>query len=463
VTWSRPRSRLRCAGAFPARPLLAPLLLGWFLLAGPAQEPARALEPPSFRWDAWSRRPVASVREHPDTYWWIPVDSGAPGRLETGAARNAGLVWGWLPVQTLVSVHDAAGSAGQRKVLVPEEDGVAVRDHLWAGASSGVGASFRESWTGAVQLLAAAQDGGPWRGRLEQLRVTRSGARHRFTVGRSAIRWGAGIQGSLLLGRSARPRWQLRWGTVRPLRIPFTGGRGGSWQPSDWLELTGTRTVLFGGKDRTDRLNLGGLWNILIARNENLRGPRPPSDSDQRASFEARLHLPWLTRFWTDLEGLEIFWEYGGEDLGDQGLPTAVAHHYGAIAVVRGWTGMIEYADTVTGRNRWYSHTVYGHAYYYQGLPLGLPQDGDSWSLWSGVWSPEAPLRLRLSRTEQLFGIFSGARERRVGWELAVRGRLTPRLLAEGSLARTRRVGPGRENSAPGFLEDQFLLRLTAR
>lgn len=325
-------------------------------------------------------------------------------------------------------------------------------------------------------------------GRVQELALRWNGNRYAASVGRSRARWGPGQIGSLLLGRSAPPRWQLQARTRRPLTIPVAGtkwsgsvflaplddphamipdpllfGQRLAWHPFDWLELAGARTILFGGEHRTNRLTARDLWNIFTGTHENLpREERSIGDSDQRASFSVRAHVPQVSRFWSSLERVEGFYEYAGEDMLHPPIPSAVAHHSGIAAWVRGWAASAEYAETVTGSNRWYFHIIYGpEAYAYRGYLLGIPQGGDSrvhrWSL----WTPEGPARARITRMQETFGEHSRIDEVRVTWEAAGRVPLGGELLGEVVLARTRRDGSNVEPRAPGWFRDRVEVRFS--
>jgi hypothetical protein len=358
-----------------------------------------------------------------------------------------------------------------------------------AAFETGVEARHR-AWRARASCLLQAQSGGPASIRIAECFATRAGSRHAVLLGRAPIRWGRGIQGGMLLGRSARPFWQGRWRTVRPLRLPvlarlgrwqgdaFLGyldderravadplllGHRFAWQPVEWLEVAGTRTMLFGGRGRTRRLNAGDLGNILLGRGENRVGPRGPGDSDQRASFEAWGGLPARAARRLGLDGGEIYFEYAGEDAIHPPLPAAVGHLLGGALQRRGWQARIEFAETVS-RNRWYdAHSVYRDSHFFRGDPLGVSFGPDVESNALSLATPPGALRVRLARTEQLLGKISGNRERRRLWNALVRVDLGERWTAECEIHRGRRLGSGYEPRAPALVRHAAILRCTVR
>src|SRR5690606_30506772 len=379
---------------------------------------------------------------------WAPLrESQDAGEFaEITPARGA---WVWKPVVLGTAAYRAEGQA-----TWAEQDGVRFGSRFpaeqrsrgaWTGGelggALGLGSGLTLDWT----LFGQARSDRAASGRVQELALRWNGGRYAVSLGKSRPRWGAGQSGALLLGRSAPPRWQIHGWTRRPLAIPWVGtkwsgsvflspledphseipdpllfGQRLSWHPTEWLELSGTRTILFGGEDRTSRLTPRDLWHIFTGTRENLpRQERSIADSDQRASFTIRAEAPEVSRIWKPLERLEGFYEYAGEDMLHPPLPSAVAHHMGVAAQLHGWAASAEYAETVTGFNRWYFHIIYGReAYAYRGFLLGIPQGGDSRTHRWSLWTPDAGVRGRITRMQETFGEHTGNNERRVTWEV---------------------------------------------
>ncbi|MEZ4652438.1 MAG: capsule assembly Wzi family protein [Candidatus Eisenbacteria bacterium] len=320
----------RFPGTIRAVPLVAILALSVLVLAV-APVPAHALELPASRWSVW-REP-------------------SHARHEPGPASGS---WEWRPILFLASAYASDGRA-----ILPEEDG------LRLGASS---AAYHSGVVGAIEaggtyaigsklrldaaIFGTAGSEAPSTGRLQELALRFEGERYGGSVGRTRLRWGPGHLGSILAGRAAPPRWQIQGWTAHPLRIPGTRmhwsgslflaylddahrviddplffGQRLTWHPTSWMEITGARTILLGGEDRTSRLTARDLWNILTGTNENLPGAeRTAGDSDQRASATLRLRVPVQLPV---VERVEGFYEYAGEDMLHPPIPSAVAHHNG--------------------------------------------------------------------------------------------------------------------------------------
>ncbi len=494
-------------------------LLVFLLSFIPAGDEASAFETPAQRWDYWTLRATGNVRTAPrldaepdvmtgamtasmnDSTSGLPAASGPArsARVRLLSTIGALAVCRFDPTPGRPPRPSNRAAYATRPPAWSEADGLRVGDdplfvleqgialRLWGADWSSVG----PRWTlrGVAQLQ--ARSGGPWLGRAPQINLARRGGRHDIVLGAAPIRWGDGIEGSLLLGRTAPPMPQLRWTTARPLRLPsrlrlpgtWTGdhflaylhdddrtiprplllGHRLAWQPIASVEVAGARTILFGGRGRTRRLTPRDLGHILLGRRENVVGARGPGDSDQRASFSLRATLPAAWKERLRLEGGELFWEYAGEDMIDPPIPAAVAHHYGAAAVWRGWELRTEISES-TSENRWYDrHTVYGDAHFYRGLPLGMSHGSDVVMMRGGITTPPAGARMRLTRAERLHGETSGSRELRVSWQAEAIVELSERWIVEAELSRTRRIGDGRDPTAPPLQRSFAALWVTHR
>lgn len=319
-----------------------------------------------------------------------------------------------------------------------------------------------------------------------------------LALGRLPHRLGSGELGNLLLGRTAPPLWQLdvargrRRGEAtsnwwqrgvdadlflafldddhRAIADPLLLGHRLTLYPREELGLSVTRTILFGGRDRTRRLDAGDLVDILLARHENRRGARGPSDSDQKLSYLAEGELPPRLARSLGLEAVEAFYEYAGEDAVKHLVPTARARHFGAEARWRGLSLRGEVASTHTGANRWYQHTVYRDAYFYRGLPLGLPMGGDAFTRYARLRAPRlvegesgaggAELATRL----ETFGIYTRNRERRLTLSGSIDFRprhLRPIETITVEAGGSRRLDPRREPTAPPMVSSLLRLSVT--
>ncbi|MBM3287816.1 MAG: capsule assembly Wzi family protein [Candidatus Eisenbacteria bacterium] len=281
-------------------------------------------------------------------------------------------------------------------------------DILWP-----LGRGFRVATAG--RLLTGGC--GAWESAWLERNLAWSSSSVEILVGAARSFWGDGSEGSLLLGRTAPPHEMVRLRSVRPWVLPRTRSLGrfhGSiflaylddahrripypllqgtrleWEPVSWARLSASRTILMGGAGRTEKLKGGDLWDIWWARDENRRGARDHSDTDQKASFGIEMRLPRMGGAPPWLRGARLFYEYAGEDAFKGPLPTAVAHQMGGAIDLADWIILGEVAETVDDANYWYTnHTVYGPgSYYYHGYVMGHPMGPDGVSAHLRIASP---------------------------------------------------------------------------
>lgn len=297
--------------------------------------------------------------------------------------------------------------------FVREADGLRIYRSAGFAAQAGLDVHLSKALRVETEWRTSGAPDEPVIGRVLRAALVRRGDRTEFALGIRPFRWGAADTGDLLMGRTALPRLGISFATARPLDLPFlpqgwgtwTGdtflqylddndirqiprpllfGHRSEWQPRPYLSLGFSRTILFGGEGRTSRLSPGDLVDIFFGIDENTVGARPPSDSDQKAALHARLTVSELGA-WRDLEGSYV---YAGEDANGV-FPSAVAHQWTA-GVARGALAFrLESTETNTGANRWYTHTIYGPAYFYRRLPIGWPY-GAGAKIFSGSIAAEA-------------------------------------------------------------------------
>lgn len=387
--------------------------------------------------------------------------------------------------ETLVMANAAPGAYLEASDGFRLADGptsvLQIDEHLPLGA----GFATHLTWRGRLA------DGDPATGDLHALSLRATTTAILFSLGKEPLPRPAALLGDLLEGREAAPRWTagawsrdgLSLGRVdveahaylsyldderRRIADPLVFGHGLGFEPLRGFELELRRTILFGGDHRTSRLKLSDLWKIFWAIDENRRGPRSPRDSDQRAAFRAALEMPPRVTDALGLDSLRGFWLYGGEDALD-GLPSAVAHHYGWSARRGPAFARVEFAETVTGANRWYDHTIYGpDAYSYRGLPLGFRQGGDARVLaaaidWRCADAADRVAEISIEGSAAEYGVREGVGERRRGLGLGFRRPLAWNLETKVRAAWERRLGDAREPRAPAILHSAFSACVTWR
>lgn len=219
-----------------------------------------------------------------------------------------------------------------------------------------------------------------------------------FSAGRQALWWGQGRHGTLLLSNNAEPLDMLRVNNPSPVLLPwifrflgpfrfdifvseleedrvvpepYFGGVRLAFKPLPWLELGGSRTVIFGGEGRPE-IKLDDF--LVIVGGENLE---EGDTSNSLADLNGRITLPFL---WN----AQLYGEWGGEDEGK-------AFDLPPYLVARAWLAGLylpqiepggrlsfrfEYTDLADLRQRdsrspWYRHSVYGSGYTYEEKIMG--------------------------------------------------------------------------------------------
>jgi hypothetical protein len=217
------------------------------------------------------------------------------------------------------------------------------------------------------------------------------------SFGRQSLWWGQGRHGSLILTDNAQPldmlritnpspvllpwifkylgpfRFDVFWSQLEDDRVvphPYFAGLRLLIKPLPWIELGGSRTVIFGGEGRPS-VDFSDFITILGGK--NLSGDE--DNSDQLAALDFRLRLPFL---W----GAEIYGEWGGED--EAGGFFSNMAYLGGIYLPKIESSerlslRFEYADLShidENSPPWYHHDIYRSGYTYEGKILGHPVGG---------------------------------------------------------------------------------------
>jgi hypothetical protein len=218
-----------------------------------------------------------------------------------------------------------------------------------------------------------------------------------FSVGRQSLWWGQGRHGSLVLTDNAKPLDMLRVNNPTPVLLPWIFKHLGPFRfdlflsrlesdrvvpepyfsglrinikPAPWLELGGSRAVMFGGEGRP---RVGFDDFLTIVGGNNLVGDEDTSNSV--AALDVRIRVPALG-------GAELYGEWGGEDEADLlGFIPFIANKALLVGVylprleASGRLGLrLEHADLSLIDNNspvWYRHGIYRSGYTYEGKILG--------------------------------------------------------------------------------------------
>lgn len=224
--------------------------------------------------------------------------------------------------------------------------------------------------------------------------------------------WGPGHEGSLIRGDASRPvlgvtiqraeqqafesKW-LSW--IGPWQYQAFAGQLDQYhaiphakllglrltaQPLPYFELGASRTLQWGGQDRSESWTT--LWNAMKG-NDNFDSA-DEDKSNQLAGFDARLNL----QQWAHVP-LSLYGQYVGEDEAGM-LPSKKMYLFGMdySSTYRNLPYQLyaEWADTRTNgevAGISYSHYVYRDGYYQHGAPLGhaIGGDGEMYSVGGNI------------------------------------------------------------------------------
>ncbi|MDO3377867.1 capsule assembly Wzi family protein [Geoalkalibacter halelectricus] len=276
------------------------------------------------------------------------------------------------------------------------------------------------------------------------------------SFGRQSLWWGQGRHGSLVLSNNAKPldmlritnpspvllpwvfkylgpmRFDVFWSELESDRVvsnPYFAGLRLNLKPLPWLEIGGSRAVIFGGEGRPG-IDLSEFITILAGK--NLEGGE--DTSNQLAALDARLSLPFL---WN----AELYGELGGEDEAG-GFIAKKAFILGAYLPRIEPSGRlalrVEHANLAYEGHGpvWYRHSQYRSGYTYQRKILGHHMGGDSRS-WYAELSAFLPggFSASLDLDHQRRGYSDPVRETHLQPGLGLAWQATERLRLSGRYA----------------------------
>jgi hypothetical protein len=174
------------------------------------------------------------------------------------------------------------------------------------------------------------------------------------------------------------------------------------WSPVPAIELGATRLSIFGGEGRPP-VDVGQL---LVPTEPHVYDDPDLSEPDQNelAALDLRLTLP-LRKWWRlPVDHVELWWQYGGEDvIGRKAGPipypslAGVGNLYGAEVAVAPIVVTVEYTRLMDDYFRWYvGHRVYHEGFTQDGRVLGHFGGPDSETGFAAVAWEGGPARVRL-------------------------------------------------------------------
>jgi hypothetical protein len=225
-------------------------------------------------------------------------------------------------------------------------------------------------------------------------------------AGRDTIWWGPGYHGSMLLSDNAYPLDLVKIGTAHPFGLPWKFASLGRWDidffvarlekkrdypnaklaglrveyaPCSYLNIGLSRTAVFGGKGRP-HLDASDYWDIFTAYGEKeLSQDVNTNASDQKASVDFRLNIPWYEKPFGFCANLEFYGEWAGEDKFAPWENEAPGYLAGLLVSdmfkVQDLDFRVEYSRN---NSTWYTHGIYTSGYNYKGNIIGHHMGGDA-------------------------------------------------------------------------------------
>lgn len=228
---------------------------------------------------------------------------------------------------------------------------------------------------------------------------------------RSAMWWGPGYHGAMLMSNNARPLELVRIKNVRPFALPgqlkhigrfeinfFISKLGKDrkipepniiglridYAPLPYLNLGASRVIIAGGKGRP-KPHLRDYWKMFMARSKDefSEGQIKRTDTDQLASLDIAFMLP-MSPSNPLLSGLKAYFEWSGEDRfsfwENESPGLLIGLFLTDLFRDEGTDIRIEYAKN---KPAWYNHGIYNAsgtatAYTYKGEIIGHHMGGDA-------------------------------------------------------------------------------------
>lgn len=230
---------------------------------------------------------------------------------------------------------------------------------------------------------------------------------------KSAMWWGPGYHGSMLLSNNAKPLNLVRARSIQPFQLPWVfknlgffganffisklekdraigepafSGLRLEWSPLPYISFGASRTAIMGGKGRPGP-DLKDYIKIFFARSKDeftsAASEVKSSDSDQLASLDLKIVLP-LRPESRIASGLEAYGEWAGEDRfsfwENESPGFLMGFFLTDILRDKGTDLRVEYAKN---KPAWYNHGIYnaagtGTAYTYEGAIMGHNMGSDA-------------------------------------------------------------------------------------
>ncbi len=154
-----------------------------------------------------------------------------------------------------------------------------------------------------------------------------------------------------------------------------------AWKPTDWIEIGGTKTTMYGGKGRPG-YSLVEYWDLITSSKDNVSYSK--YDNDSFAEWDVSFYIP-LQKWFKNIKVAKFYYLEGGSDVtafwqdeekGEFRLPFGFQFHDWFYQAGVFWSTdksifRLEYAST---SDKVFVHHIYNYnGYTYKGLSLGYP------------------------------------------------------------------------------------------
>ena len=286
-------------------------------------------------------------------------------------------------------------------------------------------------------------------------------------VGRDSIAWGPGYRNNMLLSNNAAPLDQIRLGSAEPFELPWIGqwigpmkaliflaqleerrdhpytklsGMRLTISPATWIELGGSRTVMFDGGG--PYLPVSKYFGAIFDPQFGDVRDRPEERSNNLFSVDGELRFRNLDRYYFPSRDLRLYGEFFWDDTCGECGPSGGIGHFLASnllpkAVTVGAVGGIHFLglfgqDWLDARLEYartspqsYNHDQFTNGYWTRGHVIGSPIGPDGRDYFARVTArASSNLMIGVDFDRAIIGNtafnFTGPKERRLGGAIDV-------------------------------------------
>ncbi len=224
-------------------------------------------------------------------------------------------------------------------ILIENENGLRVKAGYNVRTRANAWANFMDTFTLSARPVLNVTGSGA-RLYLDEAGGKVSLSNVELSLAKSAMWWGPGYHGAMLMSNNAEPLTLVRIRSINDFKLPWVFQKLGffginffasrleksrkiqspdliglrlEWSPLPYLSFGASRTDISAGKGQP-RPGVRDYWRMFIGSSELSSSPTPsPHDTDQLASVDARFVMPFKPE-WRIASGMSVYTEYAGED-----------------------------------------------------------------------------------------------------------------------------------------------------